>query len=428
MVGLGYVGTVVAVGLADAGHRVVGLDINQVRIEELRSGRCPIYEPGLELLVKSGISKGDLEFVHREAVDRLDCEAVVIATGTPPNPDGSADLQQVRDALDWIKLMPSPSGSPVVVMKSTVPPGTGQGIIERELKETGFSYVSNPEFLREGWAVHDWQHPHHIVIGASIGDSHGIDVVKRMHVGLEAPYTVTDITSAEMIKSASNAFLATRISFINEIANLCDQVGASIEDVSEALSLDPRHGSRIFPGIGFGGSCLPKDIDALKHLSRANGLDAALLHSVAKINNRQRMLPLRAVIERFKDDLSGVKIAVLGMAFKPGTDDVRDAPSIDLITALADTGAAVYAYDPQAAKNARPRLPASVCIVPSIAEAIEDAQATVVATEWDEIVSSDWSVIARGMKQPRMLFDGRNTLDPRQMRKLGFEYIGIGRQ
>ena len=315
--------------------------------------------------------------MHRDGFAGPLGEVALVATGTPLGEEGAADLNQVRSALMWIK--DRPCGGTTAVMKSTVPPGTGQRVADRELNGLELRYVSNPEFLREGQAIRDWQHPDRIVIGARLGDAQSVDVVQRetlerwvrrpktaqalalraMHVGIDAPCIVTDITSAEMVKYASNAFLATRISFINEIASLCESVGASIDAVSQGLAMDPRTGGRIYAGVGYGGSCFPKDVRALDYLALTTGVSVELLRSVITVNNRQRRLPLHALRERFGQGIAGLRVAVLGLAFKPDTDDVREAPALDLIRTLTDDGALVSAFDPQANETARPHLPAS---------------------------------------------------------------------
>lgn len=454
VIGLGYVGAVVASGLAAAGHAVLGIDIDRDRLATLQSGKVHLYEPGLEARVAEGVRSGRLRFLHRDDVDEPLGAAAVIATGTPPTESGAADLSQVKSAVGWIK-----SRKPrdlVVVMKSTVPPGVGQRLLQNDLHGTGIRYASNPEFLREGRAVADWDAPARIVIGAgpstcaqdstdaqeamntsfdlrSGGDDHAVAVVKGMHAGIDAPHLVTDITSAEMIKYASNAFLATRVSFINEIALLCDRIGASIDAVSEGLAMDARAGARIYAGVGYGGSCFPKDVRALDYLALTSGVSVDLLRSVINVNNRQRMLPLYALRQHFNGALNGMRVGVLGLAFKPETDDVRDAPSLSLIRELVDEGVQVLAFDPQASDTTCRQLPSfdlrsgAVRLTDSPVEAAEGAQAVVLLTEWPQIVGAEWPCIAAAMCPPRLLFDGRNALDAAAMRKLGFEYVGVGR-
>ena len=430
VIGLGYVGMVAAACLAAAGHRILGVDIDSDRIAQLRSGAMPFYEPGLHELVVSALYEERLRFKHPDSVTEPLGEITLIATGTPQTANGAADLSQVRSALNWIRSRDH--DDTLVVMKSTVPPGTGQRVIEQEMRHAdrvaaGLRYVSNPEFLREGQAVRDWQQPDRIVIGANPGDSRSVALVKAMHAGIEAPYIVTDITSAEMIKYASNAFLATRISFINEIASLCERVGASIDAVSDGMAMDPRTGGRIYAGVGYGGSCFPKDVRALDNVALTSGANVELLRSVININNRQRLLPVYALRERFGAGMDGLRVGVLGLAFKPDTDDVREAPSLDMINTMCDDGAIVSAYDPEAMDMARPHLPATVRLVDNVLEAANQAQAIVLVTEWSEFVEANWQDIARCMNPPRFVFDGRNALDGAKMQRLGFQYVGVGR-
>ena len=422
-VGLGLVGTVAAATLAAMGHNVVGIDIDPERVAALQSGAAPFYEPGLSELIQAMTATSRLRFEHRDSFDHQVGDIALISVGTPQATDGSVDLSQVEAALSWVKSRRSQDT--VVVTKSTVPPGTGQRIIDQTLAETGLAYVANPEFLRAGTAVHDWQHPTRIVAGVSADDQKAITSVTAMHQGIDAPYVITDITSAEMIKYASNAFLATRVSFINEIALLCGRVGASIHDVSAGLALDPRTGSRMHAGLGYGGSCFPKDVRALDHLGLDNGVNLELLRAVINVNHRQRLWPLRALRRQF-GDLTGVRVAVLGLSFKPGTDDVREAPAIDLINALVAHGAIVTAYDPQAADNAREELPRSVRFAATPSAAAVRARAVVLATEWEECACADWREISRRMCPPYLLFDARNALDPVHMRRLGLHYVGVG--
>jgi len=430
VIGLGYVGMVAAACLADAGHRVLGVDIDSDRIAQLRAGTLPFYEPGLQELVTSSLEEGRLHFEHRDLVTEPLGAVTLVATGTPQTASGAADLSQVRSALNWVRSQ-DPADT-VVVMKSTVPPGTGQRAIEQETRDAaragfGLRYVSNPEFLREGQAIRDWRHPDRIVIGADAGDAGSVQAVKAMHAGIDVPYIITDITSAEMIKYASNAFLATRISFINEIASLCERVGASIDAVSDGMAMDPRTGGRIYAGVGYGGSCFPKDVRALDNVGLTSGANVELLRSVININNRQRLLPVYALRERFGGAIDGLRLGVLGLAFKPNTDDVREAPSLDMINTLCDDGAIVSAYDPEAIDTARPHLPPSVRLVDNVLEAANQAQAVVLVTEWPEFVDANWQDIARCMNPPRFVFDGRNALDSAKMRRLGFQYAGVGR-
>lgn len=423
--GLGRVGTVVASGLAAAGHEVLGLDIDHDRVAALREGNPPFYEPGLAVRMALFLKEGSLRILHRDEVAEDLGEVVVVTVGTPEAERCVADLHQVRGAVSWIKC--KRRRDLVIAMKSTVPPGTGFELMSKELLGTGIDYVSNPEFLREGQALRDWDCPDRIVIGAGPEKVQSVEAVKRMHAGIDAPLLVTDITSAEMVKYASNAFLATRISFINEIAALCDTLGASIDDVSQGLEMDSRTGSRVHAGLGYGGSCLRKDVEVLYRLASAGGVEAELLRASSRVNNRQRLLPLRYLRERFNGCLAGLQVAVLGLAFKPDTDDVRDAPALDLIRALIGEGANVRAFDPEAGILAKEQLPSLAQMVDGVEEATAGAQAVCLVTEWEEIVGSDWTAVARRMVPPLFVFDGRNALDPQVMHRLGFEYVGIGR-
>ena len=423
VIGLGYVGSVAAAGLSDAGHDVLGIDIDRDKVKAYASGSVPIHEPGLSRLIDRAALSGRLRFLHVDEVAEPLGEVILIATGTPMSDLGSVDLAQVRSALSWIIGRPPDAG--VIVMKSTVPPGTGVRFLETALRETGLDYVSNPEFLREGQAVHDWSHPDRIVIGGA--DQQAINTVRRLYTDIDAPYVITDVTSAEMIKYANNAFLATKISFINEIAALCDRVGATIDDVTEGIAVDPRIGpSFLRAGVGYGGSCFPKDIRALDQLALANDHNFELLRSVITVNNRQRLLPYYALRERF-GSLSGVRIGVMGLAFKPNTDDVREAPALDLIRVLVNDGAEVSACDPKAREAAERELPAAVRLSDDAAECADETQALVLVTEWPEIVQADWKQISASMRTPRFLFDGRNALDPARLEGHGFEYRGVGR-
>ncbi|MDA0771121.1 MAG: UDP-glucose/GDP-mannose dehydrogenase family protein [Chloroflexi bacterium] len=423
VIGFGYVGSVVAAGLADAGHEVIGIDNDHDKIEAFRSGIIPIYEPGLSELVLDTIERGTLRLIHMDEVEEPLGDVIFIATGTPMSDSGSADLSQVYSVIEWIKRVQPDSG--VIVMKSTVPPGTGARIQERLKQGTSLRYVSNPEFLREGQAVADWYSPDRIVLGSEDGGA--IQTIANLYDSIVAPTMITDITSAEMIKYASNAFLATKISFINEIAALCDRVGGLVDEVAKGIGMDARIGSSFLQaGVGYGGSCFPKDVKALDHVALANGHSFELLRAVTAVNNRQRLLPLIALRARF-GLLTGLKVAVLGLAFKPNTDDVRESPSLELIKLLSNEGATVSAYDPMAIPSARKLLPANINLTDDLMGCVDNAQAVVLTTEWSQIVNADWPSVARCMAAPRMLFDGRNVLNQQAMVNIGFEYVGVGR-
>jgi len=423
VVGLGYVGAVAAAALAKAGHNVLGVDVDQDKISSFQGGICPFYEPELSDLISASLAAGRLRFHRLGEVKEPLGEIILVAVGTPTQPYGGTDLSQVYSAIRWIKER-NP-GRAVVVMKSTVPPGTGLRLMAEELAGGQLRYVFNPEFLREGQAVHDWFHPDRIVIGGE--DEEATALAKRMYEGIEAPVLITDVTSAEMIKYASNAFLPTKISFINEIASLCDRVGANVDDVAQGVGLDTRIGpSFLQAGLGYGGLCFPKDTRALEFLSAVKGYNCELLRAVINVNNRQRLLPIQVLWETFPS-LKGVRVALLGLAFKPDTDDVREAPALDIARLLVELGAKVQAYDPKAMENSRPLLPVEVVLCGSALEALEGAHAAVLATEWQEFVDLSWGEVAELMTQPRLIFDGRNVLDGRLLMRLGFKYRGVGR-
>ena len=426
VLGLGHVGSVVAGGLANSGHEVLGIDANRDRVAALQVGESPFFEPGLSTMLASAMATGRLKFGHPEDEITLQMGIIVVAVDTPQMPDGGVGLSQVESALDWTRDH-APGGS-IVVMKSTIPPGTGV-LLALGLNKNGLGYASNPEFLRTGHAVEDWENPSRIVIGADNPEL-GNAVMGVMYFRVDSQRLVTDITTAEMIKYASNAFLATRISFINEIANICGTVGANVDVVSKGLAMDRRiegEGTRMFPGIGYGGPCLSKDIAALRHLANANGVDTRLISSVIDINEHQRLLPVESLRKRFGNPLpSGINVAVLGLAFKPGTDVVQDAPAIDMICELVGMGAVVRVYDPRAIGNAIDSLPLGVFFCDNVMEATNKAEVVILATEWQEFVGMDWELIARDMCYPRFLFDGRNMLNSALMRDLGFEYVNVG--
>ena len=425
VIGLGHLGIVACSGLAMAGHRVVGVDVDRRRIGQLRRGVLPMYEPGLSQWVGAGVKRDLLYFSHTDDFVAPLGDIVMVATGTPPFANGEADLRQIRSALSWVRSR-NPSGQ-ALVMKSTVPPGSGVEFIRQDLRGLDVTYVSNPEFLREGRALQDWMYPDRMVIGTDDRRCDAVGLVKRMYEHIEAPCLVTDIVSAEMLKYASNAYLATRISFINEIASLCERTGASIDAVSEGLAMDDRMGDKIDAGIGYGGSCFPKDIQALSRLAYSAGIDLPLLTSVSAVNDHQRLLPLSSLRSRFGGTVAGRTVGVLGLSFKPGTSDIRHAASLDTIHPLVEEGARVRAYDPQATAVARRVLPADVDLVGTPEEAAQGAEALLLLTEWDEIVNADWASIADDMRCPKYVFDGRNALEPARMTKLGFEYNGVGR-
>jgi UDPglucose 6-dehydrogenase len=415
--GAGWVGLVTGACFAELGHEVVVRDVVPEKIEALRAGQVPFHEDGVpELLTRNG----ERLTYTLEAEDVADCEFLFVCVDTPPTSSGDADLSRVWSVVEQL---PALDGRPVLVMKSTVPVGTGEkvrhGLDQRGLGHVG--YVSNPEFLAEGRAVHDFMHPDRVVIGA-FEEADGA-AVAGLYAGLEPTIVRCDVNSAEMVKLAANAFLMTRISFINEIANVCEAVGADVVRVAEGVGLDHRLGPHFLKaGIGYGGSCFPKDSLALKQLASNSGYHFQLLSAVIEVNELQK----RRVIGKLKrhlDTLRGKRIALLGLAFKPHTDDMREAPSIVLASRLLAEGAEVRAWDPVADGT---KLPAGVQIVGSVAEAIADADAAVIVTEWPELRALA-SEETRGAMANPLIVDGRNLLDPDETRAAGFAYEAIGR-
>ena len=418
MFGAGYVGLVTAAGFADLGHDVVVRDVIPERIERLRAGEVPIYEPGLDAVLERNRDRLRFTLDVREAVDGA--EFLYVAVGTPPTYSGDADLSAVWAVID--ELPADLEGRPVVVMKSTVPVGTGERVRER-LDARGLGhvgYVSNPEFLAEGTAVADFRTPDRVVVGAF--DEADGDRVVGLHSGIETEVVRTDVPSAELVKLAANAFLSTRISFINEIANVCELVGADVVDVARGVGLDHRLGPHFLrAGIGFGGSCFPKDVTALKQLAGNSGYPFLLLQAVWEVNELQKRRVV-SKLQRHLGPLRGKTIALLGLAFKPNTDDMREAPSRVIAYRLLAEGAEVRGWDPVA----HPDDLAGVELCDSVLEAVADADAAVIVTEWAELRSLASSEVRDAMARP-LIVDGRNLLDPDEVRAAGFEYEGIGR-
>ena len=416
--GAGYVGLVTGTCFAELGHDVVVRDVVESKIEALRAGHVPIHEPGLEDLLERNGERLSFTTDVAEAVDGA--EVVYIAVGTPPTHSGDADLSAVWTVVDEL---PQVDRRIVVAMKSTVPVGTGRAVRHR-LDDRGLEnvgYASNPEFTAEGTAVHDFLEPDRIVIGAF--DPADGDVIESLHEGIDAPIVRCDVPSAEMVKLAANAALVTRISFINEIANVCEATGADVTTVAQGIGLDRRIGpSFLRAGIGFGGSCFPKDSLALKELAANSGYNFQLLNAVIEVNELQKRRVI-GKLERRIGPLRGKRIALLGLAFKPGTDDMREAPSLVLAGRLLSEGAEVTAWDPIADGRAHLH---GVEIASSALDAFDDADAAVVVTEWPELRELDWNAAGERMRT-RVVVDGRNHLDPDEMRRLGFVYEGVGR-
>ncbi len=428
VIGMGYVGLVTGACFAEFGVRVTCVDKEAARIGMLREGRLPLFEPGLEELVRKNLKEGRLHFTTdvAEAVDQS--LVIFIAVGTPAAEDGGADLRYVEEVARVIAE--HMNGYKVIVTKSTVPVGTGErlrAIIGRSQREkVDFDIVSNPEFLREGSAIEDFLRPHRVVIGAASAQAIAImrDLYRPLHL-IETPFVVTDVPTAEMIKYASNAFLATKLSFINEIANLCERVGADVHVVVKGMGLDRRIGDQfLHPGPGYGGSCFPKDTMALSALAREHGIPLEILDAVIAVNARQRtrmVEKIRAAV----GNLAGATIAVLGLAFKPNTNDFRESPAIPIIEALQAGGAQVRAYDPAAMDEARAVLK-KVQYCSDAYETAQGADALVLLTEWNQFRGLDLDRIKAALKRPIFL-DLRNVYEPRRMRDLGFEYYGVGR-
>jgi UDPglucose 6-dehydrogenase len=425
VIGVGYVGLVTAACFSDLGNRVVALDISEERINGLKRGEMPIYEPGLEELVERNVRAGRLSFTtsYPEALNGT--EFAFIAVGTPSGVDGEADLRHVAAVA---RAVASEMTEPLIIInKSTVPVGTGDWVAEiissHQTKPIHFSVVSCPEFLREGSAISDFMNPHRTVLGSL--DHEAAERVARLHLPLRAPIVITDLRTAEMIKYASNAFLATKISFINEIANICEELGADIKEVAVGMGYDKRIGPFFLDaGLGYGGSCFPKDVKALAYMAAEKGRHPQLLNAVMEINSDRRPMVVDRLLEML-DDLNGATVGLLGLSFKPNTDDMRDAPAIDIAESLQAAGAKVRAFDPVAMNVAEPLLPGVVMAEDPYSMA-KGCDALVVVTEWNEFKHLDLNRIRESMKQP-VLFDGRNIYEPEKLRNLGFKYRAFGR-
>ena len=436
VIGTGYVGLVGAACLAEVGNHVLGLDVNPEKIRILKEGGIPIHEPGLLEIVRRNVENGRLAFTTNieEAVHFG--EVQFIAVGTPPDEDGSADLQYVTEAARNIgRFMTSEK---VIVDKSTVPIGTGDKVkaaVAEELKKRNvdihYSVVSNPEFLKEGAAVEDFMRPDRIVIGTE--DPRAIEVMKQVYAPFQRNHerlVVTNLRSAELIKYAANSMLATRISFMNELANLAEIVGADIEMVRQGIGSDPRIGYHfLYPGCGYGGSCFPKDVKALiKTAQDVAGFDLKLLKAVEEVNDLQKYVLSKKIKKQFGDNLKGKHFALWGLAFKPNTDDMREASSRVLISELINAGATITAYDPVAMVEAKRifKDEKHLSFVDTQDDALKNANALIIVTEWTEFRSPDFSLIKSSLRAP-FIFDGRNLYDPKVVRALGFEYFPIGR-
>ncbi|MFQ1879405.1 UDP-glucose dehydrogenase family protein [Aeromonas veronii] len=433
--GTGYVGLVQAAVLAEVGHQVCCVDVDDERIAALRLGQIPFYEPGLAPLVESHLASGRLSFTVDPAIGVAHADLLLIAVGTPADEDGSADLQHVLAVADTIgRLMSSPK---LVVTKSTVPVGTAQQVrehIEQQLAVRGLTLAcevaANPEFLKEGAAVNDCMRPDRIIIGCD--SERALEQLRALYAPFNRNHdriVVMDLRSAELTKYAANAMLATKISFMNEMAALAEQLGADIEAVRQGMGADPRIGYHfIYPGCGYGGSCFPKDIKSLRHTAASVGCDAPLLAAVEQVNQRQQQKMAQTLRNRFGPDLRGRTFALWGLAFKPGTDDMRDAPSRPLLAAIWAAGGRVQAFDPKAMGRARhiysQRPDLQLC--PTQEVALEGADALLICTEWQAFRAPDFQQLKALLNQP-VIIDGRNLYEPRQLSELGFDYHAIGR-
>jgi len=434
VVGSGYVGLVTAACFSEFGVRVIAADKDADKVAMLARGEIPIYEPGLDELVSRNVRAGHLSFTNDTAEAIRGALVVFIAVGTPAAEDGSTNLSYVESVAREIGQQLD--GYKVVVTKSTVPVGTAErvrGWIQEELDRRGapanFSVASNPEFLREGAAISDFMRPDRVVIGTAPGDEHALAILRDLYRPLylnETPFVLTNVETAELSKYAANAFLATKISFINELSGLCERVGGDVQAVARAMGLDRRIGSKfLHAGPGFGGSCFPKDTLSAAHFARELGLPFEIVEATIRVNERQRARMLDKLLAVYDGDVSGRTFAVLGLSFKPETDDIREAPALDIIRGLLERGAAVQAFDPQAMAAASAELP-QVTMCKDVYEACRDADALVIVTEWNQFRMLDLERVKERLRDP-VLFDLRNIYDPSKLRAAGFHYVSVGR-
>ena len=428
LIGTGYVGLVTGTCFAETGNKVTCIDIDKAKVDKLSSGQITIYEPGLEKIFLRNTKEGRLVFTTNLEEVLEASEIIFLALPTPPGADGSADLKYVLGVADQLgKLM---TGYKVIVNKSTVPVGTADKVREAIAKnyKGEFDVVSNPEFLREGVAVEDFMKPDRVVIGTKS------EQAKKVMTELYAPYVrqgnpliFMDERSSELTKYAANSFLATKISFMNEIAQLCERMGADVDMVRRGIGSDDRIGKRfLFPGIGYGGSCFPKDVQALVKSSNEVNYDFEILKAVEKVNALQKLHLVNKINAYFKNDLQGKKIALWGLAFKPNTDDIRDAPAIDMINALTAAGATITAYDPEAMPNVKNKIGDKIKYATNQYEALAAADILVIATEWSEFRTPDFEIIEKELPS-KVIFDGRNLFDVAKMKEMGYHYESIGR-
>ena len=428
VIGTGYVGLVTGAGLADFGNDVVCVDVDVKKIEALKKGQIPIYEPGLAKLVSKNVSEGRLRFTTGLSEAIKGARAIFIAVGTPPRPDGSADLRYVEEVAR--SIADHMNGPKLIITKSTVPIGTGR-LIQKILEEAGkanlASVVSNPEFLREGSAIEDFMKPDRVVIGAS--DPEATALMKEIYAplhSLEIPFVVTNVESAELIKYASNGFLAVKITFINEIAQVCEKVGADVQDVARGMGLDSRIGPKFLQaGPGFGGSCFPKDTSAMADIARKYGYDFQIVEAVLRVNDDIKERMVAKIVDALGGDVSGKTIGVLGLAFKPETDDMRDSPAIAVIKGLQKRGAKIRAYDPQAMENSK-SIFTDITYCDDAYQTAAGSDALVIATEWNEFRALNFGRVKKALAQP-VVVDLRNVYNPQRMAAEGFRYFSVGR-
>jgi UDPglucose 6-dehydrogenase len=428
VVGTGYVGLVTGTCLAETGNQVVCVDIDEEKVNKMRNGVVPIYEPHLDVLFERNIKQKRLCFTTNLAEAIEDAQVIFLALPTPPDEDGSADLSYVLGVADELGKMIN--DYKIIIDKSTVPVGTAEKVTAAVAKhaQVEFDVVSNPEFLREGFAVDDFLKPDRVVIGTSSERARGVlEELYKPYVRQGNPILFMDEKSAELTKYAANAFLATKITFMNEIANFCEKVGADVDAVRVGIGSDTRIGKRfLFPGIGYGGSCFPKDVQALAKSGKEEGYAFKILDSVMEVNQDQKTALVPKILDHFNGNIKGKKIALWGLAFKPDTDDIREAPALYLIDEFLKQGAQVSAYDPEAMSNVQQKLGDKISFAMNAYDACEGADLLVIATEWSVFRTPDFKKLG-DLLNDRLIFDGRNLYDLKQMEKEGFKYISIGR-